>query len=126
MAKKMRPLVCKTPNASTLESGLGEHRDRIVRCKADAGSERAEKQPATRRLRASIPQIGNDGLADVWRNRHPCALPPLGPNAHLAGSPVDIIQCKGCDLVGPHAELGEHHEDGVVPSADDACSIATI
>jgi len=122
----MGPLACEAPDASTLESGLGDHRDRASGCKADAGSDRTQKQPAARRFRATIAQVGGDGSADVWRDRHPYSLPALGANAHLAGSPIDIIQCKGRDLVGAQAELGQHHKNGVVPPPDGACSIAAI
>ena len=65
-------------------------------------------------------------LMPVWRHRHPRSLPTLGANEHLAGSPVDIIQGEGRDLVGPQAELGQHHQDGVVPPPQRRRSIATI
>src|SRR5215475_2660224 len=126
MPKKMCPLVCETRNASTFERGPGDYRDRATGCKADARSARAEEQPATGRLGSAITQVGDDGRADVWGNRHPCALPTLGANAHLARSPINIIQCKGRDLAGPQAELGQHHEYGVVPPANIGCAIATI
>src|SRR5215471_4337878 len=74
----------------------------------------------------TLPARIADGSADVWRDRHPYSLPALGANAHLAGSPIDIIQCKGRDLVGAQAELGQHHKNGVVPPPDGACSIAAI
>src|SRR5450756_1311703 len=45
---------------------------------------------------------------------------------HLTGSPVDIIQGKGGDLVGPQAELGQHHQNGVVTPPHRGCSVATI
>src|SRR5215472_1891246 len=122
----MSPLVREAADAGTLESGLGDQRDRVMRCKADAGSARAQKQPAARRLGSAIAQVGDDGCADVWRDRHLYSLPALGANTHLAGSPIDVIQCQGCYLIGPQAELGQHHEDGVVPPPDGACSIATI
>src|SRR5262245_41946817 len=126
MAKKMGPLVCETPNASTLERSPGDYRDRATGCKPDAGSARAEKQPATRRLGSAITQVSDDSGADIWRNRHPCALPALDVNEHLAGSPIDIIQCKCRDLAGPQAEPGQHYEYGVVPPPSGACAIATI
>jgi hypothetical protein len=94
--------------------------------KADARSERAQKQPTTRRFRATITQVGGDGSADVWRNRHRYSLPAPRMNAHLAGSPIDIIQCNTRDFVGPQAELCQHRKDGVGPLPDGGCSIATI
>ena len=39
--------------------------------------------------------VGNDSRADVWRDWHRHALPALGTNEHLAGSPVDIINHEG-------------------------------
>jgi hypothetical protein len=71
-------------------------------------------------------QVGNDSRADVWRDRHPRSLPPLGVNEHLAGSPVDIIQGEGRDFAGPHAELRQHHENGVVPPTQSGRSVATV
>ena len=47
-------------------------------------------------------------------------------NQDLAGSPVDIIQGEGRDLVSPQTELGQHHKDGIVPPAQGRRSIATI
>src|SRR5205807_9782788 len=87
---------------------------------------RAKPRTATRRSRPAITQVGDDSRADIWRHRHPRALPTLGANEHLAGSPVDIIQGEGRDLVRPQAELGQHHEDGVVPPSQRRRSIATI
>src|SRR5260370_1165962 len=81
-------------------------------CRTDLRCERAQKQPATRRRRAAIAQGGDDGRADVREHRHPRSLATLGANEHLAGSPVDIIQGEGRNLVGPQAEPGQHHEDG--------------
>jgi hypothetical protein len=80
----MGPLVRVATNAGALEIGLGDHRDRATGCKADVGCQRAQKQPATRRLGATIAQVGDDGCADVWRDRHPRSLPTLGANEHLA------------------------------------------
>jgi hypothetical protein len=53
-------------------------------------------------------------------------LPTLGAKAHLAKSPVNIVQRKGHDLVSPQAELGEHHKDCVVPPPNGGCSITII
>ena len=77
-------------------------------------SKTAQEQPTTRRFGPAITQIGDDGRADVWRERHPRSLPALGADEHLAGSPVDIIQGEGGDLVGPQAEPGEQHQNGIV------------
>src|SRR5262245_6714792 len=126
MAKKMCSLACKAPDANALERGLGDLRDRVIGAKAYTGSTSAQKQPATRTLGSAITQVSDDSCADVWRNRQPGALPALGANAHLAGSPIDIIQTEGCDLVGPQAEFGQHHENGVVPPSGSTCSIASI
>src|SRR5215813_10685657 len=71
-------------------------------------------------------QVGDDSCADVWRNWHPCSLPALDADAHVTGSPVDIVQCEGRDLVSSQAELGEHHKDCVVPPPNGGCSITTI
>jgi hypothetical protein len=71
---------------------------------ADVLSKTAEKQPAARRFGATITQVGDDGRADVWRDRHPRSLTTLGANEHLARSPVDIVQGERRDLVGPQAE----------------------
>ena len=68
----------------------------------------------------------NDGRSNIRKDRHPPPLPALGANEHLAGSPVDIIQGEGRDLVSPQAELRQHHEDGVVPPPQRRRSIATI
>jgi hypothetical protein len=87
----MGPLVGVATDAGTIESGLGDHGDRAARRKTDIGCRRAQKQSATRRLGSSITQVGNDGCADVWWDRHPGALPTLGANEHRAGSPVDIF-----------------------------------
>ena len=80
----------------------------------------------TRRLWAAIAQICNDGRANVRRDRHPCALSAFGTKEHLAGTPVDIIEGECRDLAGPQAELGEHHQNGVVPPSHRSCSVATI
>ena len=61
----MGPLACEAPDASTLESGLGDHRDRASGCKADAGSDRTQKQPAARRFRATIAQVGGNNAANA-------------------------------------------------------------
>jgi len=91
--------VCAISDASAIEGGLGDHRNRAAGCKADGGRQRAQKQPAARRRRAAITQIGNDGRADVWRHRHSDSLTTLGANEHLPRSPVEIIQGEGLDLV---------------------------
>src|SRR6516164_6114462 len=126
VSKDMGPLVGVATNAGTLQGTLCNHRDRATGCKADIGGRRAEKQSATRRLGTAVAQVRNDSRADVWRDWHRRALPAIGTNEHLAGSPVDIINHEGRDLGGPHAELGEHHEDGVVPSPHRGRSIATV
>src|SRR6202044_40575 len=120
------PLVRVATDAGALESGLGDHCDCASGGKADVRSKTAEEQPATRRLGATIAQVGDDGRADVWWDRHPRSLPALGANEHLARSPVDIVQGERRDLVGPQAELGQHHQDGVVPPPHDSCSVAAI
>ena len=89
-------------------------------------SKAAEEQPATRRLGPTMTQVGNDGCADISRHRDPCPLPALCANEHLAGSPIDIVQGQGRDLVGTQAELGEHHQDSVIPPPHGACPIATV
>jgi hypothetical protein len=53
-------------------------------------------------------------------------LPPLGANEHLTGSPIDIVQGQGRDLVGSQAEPGQHHQNGVVAPPHCARSIATV
>jgi len=108
------------------QSGLGDHRNRATGCETDIRCRRAQKQLATRRCRAAITQVGDDSRADVRRHWHPRSLPSLGANEHLAGPPVDIIQREGRDLARPHAELGQHHEDGVVSPPQRRRSIATI
>jgi hypothetical protein len=95
-------------------------------CKADVGCQRTQKQPATRRSRATITQVGNDSRADVWRRRHPRSLPTLCANENLAGTPVDIIQGERRDFVGPQAEASQHHQDGIVPSPYGGCSVTAI
>src|SRR5208283_4455970 len=62
---------------------------------------------------------------DVRRDWHSGSLPALGAEKHLAGAPVDIVEHQRCDLVGPEAELSQHHEDGVVPSPHGGRSVAT-
>src|ERR1017187_11019167 len=42
MSKNVSTLVRVTTDTSTIESGLGDHRDRATRCKADLGSQFAE------------------------------------------------------------------------------------
>lgn len=126
VSEDMGPSMGVTTYAATLKSRLGDHRDRATGCKAYVRCQNAQKQPATRHPWTAMPQVGDDGRTDVRWYRHPRSLPALGANEHLAGSPVDIIQGEGCDLAGPHAELGQHHEDGVVPSPHRGRSIATI
>jgi hypothetical protein len=56
VSEKMGALVRLAADAPTLESGLGDHRNRATGCKADVGRQRAEKQSATPRPRATITQ----------------------------------------------------------------------
>ena len=102
----MGSLVCVATDPGPLQSGLGDHRNRATGCKADFGCQHAQKQPATRRRRAAITQVGDDSCAAVWRHWHLRSPPTLGANEHLAGSPVDVTYGEGRDLVGPQAELG--------------------
>ena len=101
VSEDMGPVVGVATDTGALQGGLGDHRNRATGCKADVRRQRAQKQPATRRRRAAITQVGNDSRADVWRHRHSRSLPTLGANEHLAGSPVDIIQGEGRDLASP-------------------------
>src|SRR5712691_5795387 len=126
MSEKMGALARIATDTGAIECSLGNHCDRATGCEADVGSQCAEKQSATRRLRATITQVGNHSRADVWRDWHPRSLPALGANEHLAGSPVDVIQGEGRDFAGPHAELRQHHENGVVPPPQSGRSVATV
>jgi hypothetical protein len=88
-------------DAGALQGALGDRRNRATGYKADVRRRRAQKQPPTRRRSAAIPQIGNDGCADVWRDRQSCSLPTLCMNKHLAASQVDIIKGECRALTSP-------------------------
>ena len=122
----MRSLARVAMDAGAIERSLGDHRDRATGCEADVGSQCAEKQSATQRLRAAITQVGSHRCADVRRDRHPPSLPAFGANEHLAGAPVYVIQGKDRDLAGPHAQLRQHHENGIVPPPKSGRSVATV
>ena len=122
----MGALMRVAADAGALESGFGDHRNRAARCKADVGRQRAQKQLATRRPRATIAQVGGDSGANVCGHWHPRSLSTLGANERLARSPVDVIQGEGRDLIRPQAELAQHHEDGIVPPPQRCRSITTI
>jgi len=126
VSEDMGPLVRVATDAGAFQRGLGDHGNRATGGKADVWRQRAQKQPATRRRRAAMVQVGDGSCANVWRHRHPRSLPTLGANEDLAASPVDIIQGEGGDLVGPQPEPGQHHEDGVVPPPQCHRPIATI
>src|SRR5215472_12320709 len=126
VARLCRKLMCVAADASAIEGGLGDHCNRATGCKADVRRQRAQKQSATRRRRAAIPEIGNNGRANVWRKRHPRSLPTLGANEHLAGSPVDIIQSEGRNLASPQAQPCQHYQDCVVPPPQCRRSIAAV
>ena len=82
LAKVIYHIIPESTNQiGALESGLGDHCDCASGGKADARSKTAEEQPATRRLGATIAQVGDDGRADVWWDRHPRSPPALGANS---------------------------------------------
>src|SRR5262249_29941389 len=126
MAENMGPLAGVSADTGTRERGPCDHCDRATTCETDVRNLRAEKQSATRRLRATMTQVGDDSCADVRGDRHPGSPPAFSANEHLAGSPVDIIQGEGRDFAGPHPELRQHHENGVVPPSHGSCSVATV
>ena len=101
----MGAAVCAALDADAIKSGLGDHRDRAPRSKADMRRERADREQPPTDYGRPVRRYPNDGRANVRRDRHPCALPALGTNERLADTPVDLIEGEGRDLVGPPAKL---------------------
>ena len=66
--------------------------------------------------RATVTQVGEPPLRRRLEGSASSLAAALGANEHLAGSPVDVVQGEGRDLAGPHAELRQDHENGVVSS----------
>ncbi|WP_461196081.1 group II intron maturase-specific domain-containing protein [Bradyrhizobium sp. UFLA06-06] len=80
-----------------------DHRNRATGRKADVRRQRAQKQPAARRRRAAITQVGNDGRADIWRHRHQIRLAECGLEMHP--TKTRIVYCRDSRRKGSYANV---------------------
>jgi hypothetical protein len=93
-----------------------DHRDDMAadRC------ERRQRQQEQRAMlaRGTDPQIRDERLPDVHRQRHRVLTMPLAVHEQLARTPVDVVQPDRGDLPGAQPEPREQHQHGKVAAAD--------
>jgi len=68
------------------------------------GNSSQEHLPMHGDLRAAPPQIRDDRLADVARQREAVLVTSLAVHHDLAGPPVDVIEAEAGDLAGAQPE----------------------
>jgi len=82
-----------------------------------------EDRPTVARWPAA-PNIGNERVADVRRERHPIATASFAVDHDLAASPVNVIEAESGDLSGPQPETDQQQQDSVVAAADGRATVA--
>src|ERR1700724_412578 len=70
-------------------------------------------------------QIGREGLAHIFGQRHPIVTQPFSANQDFASSPVNVFELKRNDLSSAKTETGEEKKDGVVTATFRSSTIAS-
>jgi hypothetical protein len=85
-----------------------------------------DEDPSRRAARACVPEIADQSLADLPRQREAILLRPFTPHCDLTGTPIDILQFQRHDLTGTKTQASQEKQDGIVASTRGVGPIAGL
>lgn len=91
-----------------------------VRCAA------ADEHPPAARLRPARTKVGGQGAADVEGNGQAALASALTAQGHLAGAPIEIVECKGGYVARPQSQTNQEPNDRRIAAADGRAWIARL